>query len=330
MKVVCILDEIMRQTGHSDAELARQTKIDWRTIRKLRIDGDPWMIGRENLHRLMLFSFENGFRHGIFEVRPNQIWENFVDHDALIYREDREWDSQVERKLRAYFRTIDSKPSLRMLDLLGRDVEMEQQIAQVERDIRESNCVFLGSPKYSFGTEIALSLLWGIQPFDPSPENLSQAPVRFCGMEANHRFEKSSMIEKEGMPGFKICLPGQSSPNYVPVRRFDQVAFEAFDGEADDASVVVTCHRPLGTMAKVTSIVIAGYSGLATWLATKDLIYGEPPKPPSPDSSKPEISVLRFRYRKKPHRGKVAAGTLRRLVEGSMIWAPPWRKDLKT
>ncbi len=323
MKVVCLIQELMNELDLDAPDLARETRVDQRTIDKLRFDTSDWRLSRKALYNLTLFAHSKGFTKGIFEVRPLPFWQSFEGQDVIVHREYRSWDAKGEVQLREFFSKLNSKPLVEALsgDTLAQ--EKEWLIEKISTQMRNYNCVFIGSPKCSLATEIALSLIWGAEPFDSSPSNVAKVPLHFLGMQPEHRYRASAMIEGGNQTGFRIKLSKTGQSIFVPVDRLPTESYLRSSKEGCDASAVVVCSQPLETSNPVTTIVISGYTGLATSLAIDTLIYGDPSIEVL-EVGRPQIAALRFKYKKRPLRQEGTSDGLRKPIEATFKWGPPW------
>ena len=328
MKVICLVRELMDGLGldKDDVALGKLTQVDWRTIRKLRIDDENWRLSRKALHSLTLFAHSKGYR-GIFEVRPLPFWERFKGSEAIIYREDRYWDAKGEAQLRDYLAKLNAEATVVLPDEEDLARDKDWHIERIADRICNRNCIFLGSPKFSFASEIALSLLWGAQPFDDSISNTSKIPLRFMGMSASHQYANSALIEGGSRYGIRIQTPETGQPVRIPVERFTEEEYEKLAGEYRDAGVVVVADQPLGTQQHVTTMIICGYTGLATSLATNELIYGDPPLELLEDRNL-RIAAFGYKYRKLPKREDGVVKGLREPLENTLSWK--WEEVVST
>ena len=89
--------------------------------------------------------------------------------------------------------------------------------------------------------------------------------------------------------------------------------------------MIVVARSPLATDRDVTTIVIAGYTALATRAAATQLVVGEPPiKAEAMVFDRNHLLAYTFRYRKPKRSPGAAPGELRREIPESGQWAPPW------
>lgn len=312
MRVLCILREIQDQLGLSKTDLERELSMDPRTIEKLLADSDrdPWRLDRDMLHRYVLFAHEHGFE--AFRVEPHPIWKNFENSEEIsIFRGPKKADVPVESLLVKYFERLNSQTHA-------------TTVAEgVEDSMKQHNCVFIGSPKSNRATEMALALLWEARPFDSQAKNCDRIPIHFLGM-SSEQANTSALLRESSRHGFGIQIPGTTRRSYLKVDWLPPERYPSHQGDGQDGAVLVVCHCPLGTQKNVTTVVIAGYTGLATLVAAKEATYKKiPDLEPEATPGQPCFGVLKFRFKKRrQHRGSL--DNLRTAEEESARWGPPW------
>jgi len=316
MRLVCRISELMEALGLSDVEMQQQVGIDRRTIEKLRRDAPDWRLSREMLQRLMVFAFEHGYRDGIFQVRPHPLWQTFHSATPLIIRSGEERDAEVEAHLRAFLRNLGAGSELMVWENVPEpDLEILRSL------MRTKNCIFVGSPKASHASEIALATLFGVEPFQRPQES---AVLRFLGMRRRNLFEESAFLVDDDPHGIEASSPDHAERRFAAVDWRPPEEYAAFSGEGQDAAAVVVCRRPLGIEVDVTTVVIAGYTGLATLLAARQLTHGEPTidERRLEGGSSPQVALFRYRFKKRPTPASGGLADLRREIEGSEQWVP--------
>lgn len=319
MRVVCLLQELIESLGWDETQAARELGMDQRSLRGLLNDDSSWRLGRETLRRLMLFAFDRGYPHGIFEIRPHALWESFRSKatPVVIVRVDNKvHDAEVERNITSFLDHFLVK---------ARVLVNVSDVDQMRELMRTANCVVVGSPKSNPASEIAAALLWGARPFDSAETNRSLLPLQFLGTSEGWK-STSSLMRASSRNG--IALTEQRG--FVPVDWRPEDEYRKFTGVAQDAAAVLYCRRPLGTVVNVTTIVIAGYTGRATVRASRELTHGEPPLYDADlrVSGKLLYTVMRFKYQKRAWRGHGSLEGLRTDIEGSEVWGPPWTRLL--
>lgn len=312
MRVLCTLREIQEELGLTTAELQRELVMDARTIEKLiaDTDSDSWRLNREALHRLVLFAHSHGF--DAFRIEPDKIWRNFENSEAIILRGPKKADIPVESHLVRYFESL--------------NCEVTSSIASsdIEETMKHHNCVIIGSPSANPACEVGLALLWRAEPFNGEPENCNKIPVSFLGMRTERK-GPSALLQESTRHGLQIRSPGSRERRYLKVDWLPPEKYAPSTVSGQDAAVLVVCHQPIGTQENVTTIVIAGYTGLATLVAAQEVTHKTIPElRPEETPGQPSLAALKFRYKKRrKHR---ALNHLRTLEEGSVTWAPPWQE----
>jgi hypothetical protein len=311
MRVLCLLREIQERTGLTKAELEQELDMDPRTINKLLEDSDkePWRLDRDALHRYLLFAHDRGA--DAFRVEADPIWRTFEKSErVLILRGPGRADVSVEDHLIKYFGRLRARSHTTTSD------------QGVEEAMRSQNCVFIGSPKANPASEHAFALLWGVEPFDSRAKKRDRIPVHFLGMNAE---TPSALLRENGKHGLSVQVPGAGERSYLKVDWLPPEEYAPYQGVGQDAAVLAVCHRPLGTQENVTTIVIAGYTGLATLTATKQATFKKiPDLLPAATPGQPCFAVVRFQYKKRRHYRGVSLDDLRAAVEDSATWGPPW------
>lgn len=311
MRVLCTLGEIQDELGMKKADLERELGMDSRTVDKLIADSpdDPWRLDRDMLHRYFLFARAHGFEP--FRVEPHAIWERFQDSQATIFRGPKKADVPVENHLVKYF------------ERLRCEVNTSTTPEGIEEAMRERNCVVIGSPKGNKASEIALALLWDAKPFQGDSKNREKIPICFLGMDAEHA-GSSALLQESSRHGFDIKIPGSEQRGYLKVDWLSPDKFGPYRGSGQDAAVLVVCNRPMGAEKDVTTIVIAGYTGLATLVAAQEATSPKIPDLKAGRPGEPCFAVMKFRYKKRRQQNQSPADNLRVVEEGSTVWAPPW------
>jgi hypothetical protein len=314
MQVICLLREIQERLDLTKADLKRELGIDARALDKLLADSDddPWRLDRDVLHRLFLFAHEHGFEQP-FRVEPNPIWKDFEDSEgARIFRGTRKSDVPVESHLLRYLERLHSEKTHSTTTFDG-----------VEEAMKLSNCVFIGSPKASPASEIALARLWDAEPFDDQSKNRGRIPIHFLGMRPEQK-PTSALLEESTRHGFNIQCPGVNGRSYLKVDWLPLEKYAPYKGSGQDAAILVICRQPLGTKENVTTILIAGYTGLSTLVAAQEITSKKIPDLKAEEHpGQPCFAALKFRFRKKPQYRR-SLDNLRTAEEGSAKWAPPW------
>jgi len=311
MRVICTLREIQEELGLSKSDLERELKMDSRTIDKLLVDsaGDPWRLDREMLHRYFHFAHSHGFDP--FRFEPQAMWRTFQNSEVTIYRGPKKADVPVENLLVRYF------------ERLHCEIHSSTSPEGLEEAMRERNCVVIGSPKANEASEIALSLLCGCKPFTPQAKNRERLPVLFFGM-ATDGDRPSVLLQESSRHGIGLRPANAIERKFLRVDWFPIEKFGPYQGEGQDAAVIVACNRPLGTERDVTTIVIAGYTGLATFVAAQEAAYMEiPDLQPDAQPGQPCFTAMKFQYKKRKQT-RQSLDNLRKLVQGSVEWGPPW------
>lgn len=315
-----MLRVIQEELGLTRAELQRELGMDLRTIDKLIADSDddPWRLDREALHRYFLFAHSHGEEP--FKIEPHAIWKSFENSEATIFRGPNKADVPVENHLVKYF------------DKIGCDVNTAISSSgpaateAIREAMREQNCVIIGSPKANPASEVALASLWRAEPFKGDGKNREKIPISFLGMQRENG-EPSSLLQDGPRHGLNILTPESRERNFLKVKWLPLDKFAQYKGAGQDAAVLVCCYRPMGTEKEVTTIVIAGYTGLSTLVAAQEATYKEIPElRPEEKPGYPCLAVLKFRYKKRPQYKRRALDNLRIPEEGSSKWAPPWNE----
>jgi len=306
MRVVCNLQELLEQHGVSPAQFAAQTGIDPRALDNL-LEDKKWRLDRANFEQLMLYAFNQGWGP-IFTIEQHPIWHTFEENHARIYRGTAQWDAQIEHELSQFLRHIACSPQ----------TSTAPKPEAIARDLREQNCIFVGSPKKNPATEIALCELVGADPFDGSAANRRKLPVQIIGVDPPSGMSSAVLVPSRTEHGFKI------GKEFIEVHWLPQHQYDLWHGEADDAAVVIVCRAPLGTTHAVTTIFNLGYSGLATQSVARQLMHGDPPLD-AEDLTEPgqlHTFAYRFQFKKPSRRGSRSKTDLRREIADTGVWWP--------
>jgi hypothetical protein len=299
MRVRCTLREIKEELGLTTNDLQRELSVDARTLHKLIADTDsnPWRLDRETLYRYFLFARRYGFDP--FRIEHDEIWKSFDNSEVIIFRGPKKADVLVESHLIKYF------------DMLNCDVSSSTAAVGIEDAMKQNNCVIVGQPNNNPASESCLALLWKAEPFQGEAENREKIPISFLGMQIE-REEPSALLQESPRHGLRIRPPGFRE-------RRDLNVDWPHESTGQDAAILVVCHKPLGTQKDVTTIVIAGYTGLATLVAAQEVTHERIPElQPEMMPGQPRLAALKFRYRKRRQSQPA-------VDKESVRWAPPWQ-----
>ena len=315
MRVFCILSELMSESGVSARELAKELKIDVRTIRKLEEYREPWRLSQESFEKLTLYAYDHGYE-GLFVIRPNPIWENFIAKPCVLFRASLGWDAEAETHLNRLFGKLDC--------IIETQVGVSDPEV-VEEKMKTRNCVMLGAPKSNPASEVALALLWGARPFVGSEKNRGRIPVHFRGMKGTEGERRSALIRENGPCGIDIMLPS-GERKIVPVSWMPPSEYAQSTENGSDAAVLVFCNRPLGTDRPVTTLILAGYTGRATLRAVKEATHRELPisECDLEKVDQPHLSVMTYDFTKVKQGKRPRMRGLRTEIQDSVLWGPPW------
>lgn len=316
MKVFCNLGAIMEAHGFSKADLQRELGMDNRAITKLLLDNEKnsWRLDRETFYRLALFAHAQGFE--AFRIVPHPMWQTFheAQEEITIFRGTRSSDAPIEEFLVRYLHQLNS-----------RNIQSTTAHVDVEQAMREKNCLFIGSPKANPASEMALALLWGAKPFDPSPKNYAHLPFHFIGMTPEHDFSESALLKAGPWHGFELMLPGKS-PKLLKLEWLPSDRYARHRGPLTDGAVITACYQPLGTQKHVTTIIISGYTGLSSMFAAGEAAYRALPDfNPENTPRDPWFTILRFSYDKRrdfPWSSEIA----RIVKQESLDWTGPFTR----
>lgn len=326
MRVVCLLDEVLKESPVPSAALEARLGLDSRTIKKLRQNARDWRLDADAFTKLMLFGFEHGLANGIFAIRPHVIWRTFTQsadeasRSAALYRASRVSDAKVEAELTSFLQRIGCGSVTEIID-----PPKVPDIDEIRDAMRTKNCVFVGSPKSNAASELALCLLWDTKPFQPRRSGQDKLPFHILMPDAEEHRASSIIVPGGQRHGFAI--PDARGPGlklirvaWKPLREY-----ETSISEGQDAAMVVVARSPLGTAKEVTTIVIVGYTGLATHVTATQLMLGEPPvSEDAMASAGTHLLAYTFQYRKPRRSAGSRAGDLRREIPDTGRWAPPW------
>jgi DNA-binding XRE family transcriptional regulator len=315
MRVVCKLEAIRNELGWDDAKLAEKLDADKRTIEKMLRDEDsnPWQLHRDSLYRYLLLAHETGIE--AFKIEPNYLWQRFQSRSkngaiVTIIRGDTGADAPVEDHLSKYLRRLNLRTSA------------TTTFAAIEDSMMNSNCIIIGSPKTNEASEIALARLWGAKPFDNDPQNQARIPIHFLGMTPVSG-RPSSLLLDGSSHGFSFQVPGEVKRRFLPVDWLPADQFWPSHEPGQDAALLAVCHRPLGTQQDVTTVVIAGYTGLSTLEAAREATDKSLPTLAAIENpGQPYFSLLRFKFDKQSSR--LPREGLRTVKEKTALWGPPW------
>jgi hypothetical protein len=283
--------------------LAKELRINHAEM--TRLCEDRWTgIKRKDLQQLLFWSHRA--KTQLFTVSPHTVWENFLASPTLFSKGQtpsgapRVWDAKVDQVL---------GPAL---GKEGCQVEAMQPLRDVDAarvQMQTKNCIFVGSPKWNRDSDLALRALFDIT-------GRKQPPFRFVVRESAIESPFISVTDKNEEVG--ITMGGDVR---FGVGWTDPSAYPDWTGKANDAGLLIVCRQPFKTKESVTTIVLAGFTGLATYAMSRDLVSGEfSVFADELTPGQPLLRVLRARYT------KVGASDESRelLAKGYRWFGPPW------
>lgn len=306
------------------AELARQLHINPDQISRLR--AGTWTdITREQVQRLLLWADKNEITD-LISIVPHPIWLTFPGSAVSIFigsgsggdGDVQEPDARASDELIRFCKQDRCTTFVHAHGLPNTGDDVSAFVNKIRDSLRTRNCIFVGGPRQSPASEVAIASLWGSTPFAERGPNAGKAPFEFVypswpDGKAGSSFASTRSHSRE----LKLKM-GSAKNLRVPFLAEDE--WYRWKGLAWDFGVAVICRRPLGTKADVTTIVLAGLGGLATWAVTcgltRDLYL--PSREVADD--RPVFRVMCARFKKTTGRDN---RTL--LPEGSRWVAPPWK-----
>lgn len=307
----------MSELGLSNDELSEQLGrrlVDPRAISKLRRNA-AWSLKRDQTYALCQWTAQHG--RALFEVEHHDLWKTCLNSQVRVVRGESRPDAMVEVVLQDFLSQLNSRGIPTLSPPKPRD-----DVKKIRKYLTESNCVFVGSPHTSPATEIAASLLWDASPWDDSIANTARLP--FAIVSATNRYSGVSAWMRNGpFSGFEFkTVTGVSrhQVDWYEPKRFGKVRSE----RDHDAAVVIVCRRPLGTEKDVTTLIVMGYTGLASLQAAKSLIsddLGSLLLVPG----QPEVGVFDFQFSVRPPPKPVDGADHRKPIESSGRWT--WLKE---
>lgn len=305
----------MVDLGITNAALAKEIGIDVRSVEKLRRNSG-WRLTKRAFDDLMLWAFEHGYPEGLFLIRQHPIWSGFQNAPIKVFRSTPFWDAKLEGVLTSFFHKLGGKWTT--------EIDCDNA-GSIQKAMSTCNCVFIGSPKSNVATEVALSLFWNARPFDADERNRRQLPLQFLGMKPR-KGTSSAFLAGGTRHGFLLRLPDQPEPSFLRVDWRTPQRYRAYSGDGTDAAVLVACRKPLAAKKQVSSVVVAGYTGRATYLAGKGATTKEIPirEEDLANSATPQIAAFKYDYKKLKDRGKKSLTNQRKPDLDSFQWGPPW------
>lgn len=315
MKLTCNLRDKLKELQMSEKAFAKEVDLDPRTVKKLCDPDADFRVGKSNLTKLYAFARRHDFT--LFEVEPHAIWRHFEKNPTLILRGEKPADTEVEALMSRFLRLK-----------LGADLATRtglSDIDEVRRQMLSKNCLILGSPKGNPASEIALSLLWEAEPFSAAKANRDRVPIHFCGMKPKPGSRESTLLRDGDFFGLDVKVPSRERRQRVPVDWIPEERYWEAEEEMMDCAAIVACARPLGTEEDVTTIVIAGFSALATLIAAEKATSEELPiaRAHMKKSGKPVFALLRFRCLKNAV-ARITGRNPRAVLHNTCRWGPPW------
>ncbi|HEX6177751.1 MAG TPA: hypothetical protein VF057_05290 [Thermoanaerobaculia bacterium] len=311
MRLVCFVKDWLKKNPDMESTFLAETGIKPRMLDNLRRDDVNWRLERDQIEAMMLF----GYRHSIpeiFSIQHHPLWATFDSSPALLFRGAPRWDAKIEEELSGFLEHMGGSP---------RSVTNPPTVAGIEKAMKEANCIFVGSPKSNPATEIAICLLAGARPFDPKKSNRDNLPVQMLVAEPPP--EPSAVLFVDHPYGFSV-RGKRGKREHIGAHWLSPKEYESWHGEAEDSAVVIIRRSPLDTEEPVTTIIVMGYSGLATQTAMFELMKGAdlPLKESQLESRKTQILAYHFQF-EKPKRITKSRRDPRRVIPETGTWWPP-------
>jgi hypothetical protein len=314
------LAALMDRLGLDDKGLAAELHLTPIQVQRLRTD--QWStIKRADLQTLLCWARRH--EEEILSVQPSPVWRTLQNAEVVVFRGRDAENNPLPSDSRAEGELIEALKSAGC-KIRPRSLEVGADPSEVTSAMRDTNCVFIGSPKYNVATEIALASMCQIQPSVASDENRRKAPFCFVwdGSVPTSAFAlpKTSQ-EKLGVYLFTSSGSTARTRHHVPIDWRTARDYARWTGKGRDAGILVACNRPLGTEVDVTTIVLAGYSGFATFDMAVDFARnGLRIESREVCPGKPVFRVLSAPFRKTSRHGD----SRRRLSKGRRWFSPPW------
>ncbi|HEX2831981.1 MAG TPA: hypothetical protein VHW00_03145 [Thermoanaerobaculia bacterium] len=316
MKLVCNVDELCAALKMTPEHLAVAAGIDRRTFSKLNAKGEAWSLKREQIEILVKLAFKAGLE-GFFRLEHHPAWSTFEHAPAQIFRGIPDWDASVEAEITTFLKHKGGTP---------RTITGQPQESDVATALRESNCIFIGSPRNNPATEIALCLITGATPFDDSPRNREKVPIHMIGREPVEGRKSAILSASQHRHGFDVA-GATAGRRFLKVHWKPREEYVKWAGEGEDAAMIVVCRSPLNTAKNVTSVFVLGYTALSTQEAMTQLLEGDCPLPAESlsNAGKPHVLAWQFRFKKPRIASLTSKADPRRAIVDSGHWASaPW------
>jgi hypothetical protein len=322
--LVSNLGKILEALNLSDLGLEKRTGINREHIAQVR-DGNFKTISYRELHVFMGLANQAGME--LFTLRHHPIWNSFKGTSVKLIREGGQsiWASKVESQLAVFFLSEAQNLACRAEPIIGL-----HNTPEVLNLMKTHNCIFTGSVKYNKATEIALAALWDMQAFVSTNENLKKAPLAFAFPEWSEGRGESAFVEPlttSQRPGLYINNVSGSAKkrHFLELTYISPPEYRMWSGLGWDGGLLVVCRRPLQTKADVTTIIIAGYTGIATSEMAREVTQESINIGAKElEAERPIVRYFRFRFRK-------TAGDDQpdRIMKGRQ-WFYPTERGLKT
>lgn len=320
MRLVCHLKAMLDEHRISVKTVAAETGFDPRSIQSL-IDDEKWSLDRRNYEALMRYAFDQG-SGPLFTLEHHPIWRTFESDpsaekpESRIYRGTAQWDARIEHDVSQFLRHLGGQPQT---------ITSPLNEKSVAHQMKERNCIFIGSPKKNPATEIALCLLAGAKPFDGSVANKQKVPLHIIGIDSPDGKPSAVLTPSRNEHGFKVAADDNEEREWIRVHWLPPEKYERWHDEEDDAAIVAVCRSPLGTTKRVTTILMIGYSGLATQSVARQLTHdGWPPLSEANLSDrKLHLFPYRFQFKKLARRGSTSRSDPRIELPDTGSWSWP-------
>lgn len=287
MRLVSHVGRAIRKSGRNTTEFARESGIARSTLEKL-IGNHFSEIRRDTIERLAarlqidditeLFTLQRDERQflnafsmrrsvtfvfGTHDVTDAQTPDGRAREAAALRTTLDLWDFRAQAEFLSFLRSHVPDVRDEMLFFSRQSFgDLERQ--QVIDLVKSHNTVIVGSPKVNPACEAVLCALYrGSKPGAGTKES---GPV--LRLSEDHRLRDSIL----SVGGFdkKGVVDARKGKLLAPVH------FAGPDGESQDAGILFTAYRPLGTNEEVTLVIAAGISGCGTYGALRSLVDDPP------------------------------------------------------
>ena len=320
MRLVVRLRQVMDSRNVGPVDLSRALGMNRDQVAAIR-DRKFKEVSRRDLQAL--WTWTKRFGGDFLDLEPDPVWDTFAGSAATVIL------GHVERDIEIMTRMTKVMRSKLVGANFNRIWEQRYTATQVAEKMKTENCVFIGAPKRNRTSEFAYAQLYGADPDDVSQANCEKLPVRFAAVGWTETGQSTVSVEAvSDVSDSGLLVRHGKQTVQLPVNYLADHKYEGWSGRGIDGGALIICRKPFKTKANVTTIIIAGFTGLSSAEITEDLIWEMTDIEASElKPGHPVARILKVPYRKLKLRSeREATDTDRAWFDPDKVSSEEWRR----